>query len=414
MKASDPLYPSPTQIEAAANAGRLAVLAEQLVRAKQWGSIELLFSHSSMEIVPIDEVVSAAQAVDRALAQLLLSLRDSAKVASQGESLRALAGNCLLKRLHQDPVTQKEKPFLILAAELLMAGGQPKEAAAAFERAGEEGRAAEAHGFSGDIENMERCHERLDQRRGAKRSASQLARKIESLIEGGERYVALRAMEAASPATLEAAGLINCKKNLAERLCRGRALTLRMKSGHSELIRVAGVPAIIGRQAGNELQLRDPSVSRQHASITAEEGQFAVQDAGSRSGTTVGNARLVGKVPLLNEFELGVGLSCRLRIEPLCDASSATALKLQGIAGVDRGMLAFVVHNHFELHWVIPSVFGVRIQVFGGLLRLQRLASQPVRVAGQYVGLECDLMVGDLIEISSEGNAGPVVIEVLV
>jgi len=411
--ASEPLQLSPAQIKAAANARRLVDLAEQLVRERRWDSIQDLLSNASLEDASLDELVSALQALDRGLGHLPPSKLRSAKVVSQLETLRAMAGDCLAGRLHHVPITKKEQTAMVLAAELLLAGGKSKESAALFERAGEDGRAADAHGLSGDIENMERCHERLEQRRGAKRASNQLTRKVESLIEAGERMAALKLMQDASKALLESAGLSNCKKTIAERLCRSRALTLRINSNHGELLRVTGLPATMGRQTDSEIPLRDPSVSRQHAMIVADEGQLAIEDANSRSGTKVGNARLVGKIPVLAEMELCLGQSCRLLLELLSDAPSAKVLRVAGQTGFDRSLLAFVVQDHFDLHWAIPTVSGVRIQVGKGILRLERLASQPVRVASHYVGLECDLMIGDLIEIPIAGIMTPIVLEVL-
>ncbi len=52
------------------------------------------------------------------------------------------------------------------------------------------------------------------------------------------------------------------------------------------------IPFTIGRQAGNDLILRDTRVSRQHAVIVTDNGSYVVEDRGSRHGTYVNGARI--------------------------------------------------------------------------------------------------------------------------
>ena len=51
----------------------------------------------------------------------------------------------------------------------------------------------------------------------------------------------------------------------------------------------------LGRE-GADMTIRDPSVSRRHAMVKVQDGDYLLVDLGSRSGTKVGDTRLQGKV----------------------------------------------------------------------------------------------------------------------
>jgi pSer/pThr/pTyr-binding forkhead associated (FHA) protein len=56
---------------------------------------------------------------------------------------------------------------------------------------------------------------------------------------------------------------------------------------------------VIGRSAGCDVRLPDPSVSLRHASIRAQGTDFAIVDEGSTNGTWVGGVKLVPHTPRL-------------------------------------------------------------------------------------------------------------------
>src|SRR5438034_3961086 len=60
---------------------------------------------------------------------------------------------------------------------------------------------------------------------------------------------------------------------------------------------VAG-SVVAGRDPVAAIPLEDPEASRQHASITAQEGGAVVEDLGSTNGTFVGAERITGSRPI--------------------------------------------------------------------------------------------------------------------
>lgn len=81
---------------------------------------------------------------------------------------------------------------------------------------------------------------------------------------------------------------------------------------------IASVPFTIGR-ADSDVNLKFPSVSRHHAQILFEGGQFVIRDEGSTNGTTV-DGRIItgmGSAPLRSGAQIGIGKNVILRFDVL-------------------------------------------------------------------------------------------------
>src|SRR5215831_17271186 len=63
-------------------------------------------------------------------------------------------------------------------------------------------------------------------------------------------------------------------------------------SGHRSSVPIRGYPFRIGRQADNQLVMRDNRASRVHAQIVLEQGEYWLEDLNSRHGTFVNGARI--------------------------------------------------------------------------------------------------------------------------
>ena len=87
----------------------------------------------------------------------------------------------------------------------------------------------------------------------------------------------------------------------------GPALVVRAGGGRAgESFRPAGPRTRIGRSPDCEVFLDDVTVSRNHAVLLEENGEFSVEDQGSLNGTFV-NRKRIDRAPLREGDELQVG-----------------------------------------------------------------------------------------------------------
>jgi len=84
-------------------------------------------------------------------------------------------------------------------------------------------------------------------------------------------------------------------------------------NGRRSRVDLEPVPFLIGRHADNHLIIRDTRASRNHARILLENGQYVLEDCGSRHGTVV-NGQAVKRHVLRNsdKIEFGVADSYQL------------------------------------------------------------------------------------------------------
>ena len=88
----------------------------------------------------------------------------------------------------------------------------------------------------------------------------------------------------------------------------------------------------IGREAGNDIVLESPQISRYHTRLTLQGGVYVVEDMGSTNGTFLNGQRVLRPTPVTTGDLIGVG--------------ETILLKVQGVAGetiVERGQPQFVM-----------------------------------------------------------------------
>ena len=88
----------------------------------------------------------------------------------------------------------------------------------------------------------------------------------------------------------------------------------------------------IGREAGNDILINDPQVSRHHARVTLQGGTYVLEDLGSTNGTFVNGRRVSGPVALSAGDMVGFGDTVVLAVSGAADASVTQAGRVQPAA----------------------------------------------------------------------------------
>ena len=91
----------------------------------------------------------------------------------------------------------------------------------------------------------------------------------------------------------------------------------------------------IGREAGNDIVLESPQISRYHTRLTLQGGVYVVEDMGSTNGTFLNGQRVLRPTPVTTGDLIGVGEtillksagscrrnSCGARAASICDATA--------------------------------------------------------------------------------------------
>jgi pSer/pThr/pTyr-binding forkhead associated (FHA) protein len=115
---------------------------------------------------------------------------------------------------------------------------------------------------------------------------------------------------------------------------------------------------VIGRGAGSDIRLPDPSVSHRHASIRGQGGDFAVIDEGSTNGTYVGDVKIAPRTSrtVRSGDKVRVG---RVWIELRIDQTPAT----RDVAGATRDLALALVSRAMDAMGTDPTP---RIRVVEG------------------------------------------------
>jgi hypothetical protein len=378
------------QVRAAAAVGRLPELAHQLVSDHRWSALEVLLTMAATPTIHLPDVTHALQALVDALEQLPES--DRKEAARELREAELHAATALARRADVQPLTDRHRRAMRAAAGLFATLAETRRAGELFEKAGDEIRAAEAWGELGDLDRMEACLARDEQRRTERLRVTDLRRRFEMLFSAGERLAAVNAALTLPASDLDSQDLVGRARETGDRLRRGRAVSLRL--GDGRVLRVAALPAVIGREPTVELPVREPTVSRRHTRLSEMDGQVTVEDAGSRGGTCLAGFRVAGRLPLRDAGELQLGANCRLRFRP----RPPLGVVLEGVDGLDRDYLAVVAPDPVEIGSLLGLTAPLQVSFAEGVARLERPQGVSFRVGGQLIGHRCDLLQGEWLE----------------
>jgi transcriptional regulator with GAF, ATPase, and Fis domain len=149
----------------------------------------------------------------------------------------------------------------------------------------------------------------------------------------------------------------------------------------------AGVPPLVGTSAACTIQLRDPEVSRRHASLDVHEGRLRVRDLGSANGTFVNGIRVVEAL-LGGGEDIQLGTSA-IHVERETEAKPA------------------VVSDETSFGAVVGASFAMR-RLYPICHRLAR-SDVPLVIEGE-TGTGKEVMAEAIHALSPRGSGGPFVV----
>lgn len=104
------------------------------------------------------------------------------------------------------------------------------------------------------------------------------------------------------------------------------------ENGQEQRVIVNANPFTMGRQEGNELVIRDSSLSRRHALITSFNGVAQISDCGSQNGTFLNGKRLSSAAILKHGDLITIGQDCNLRVQIVDQAATPPQASTHSVA----------------------------------------------------------------------------------
>jgi hypothetical protein len=226
-----------------------------------------------------------------------------------------------------------ERRRLLEAAERLERSGKLVEAADAFELLERKTDAARCLELGGEVERLEAllaAENAVDAREAKLR---RLVSEHELALALGDRRSARAGLREAAALAPEDAGLRQMLRRLEERWVRAPATLV---VGDRRISFSNRMPEVIGRSDA-DFSVRGTSVSRRHAEIAQESGQFVVRDLGSRNGTLVAGVPLAGELAIEGDLEIGLGEDVAVLVRP-----AGRGLALEVRKGLDCGLFHLI------------------------------------------------------------------------
>jgi diguanylate cyclase (GGDEF)-like protein len=135
-------------------------------------------------------------------------------------------------------------------------------------------------------------------------------------------------------------------------------LTVLSGPGMGAMVVLDSASVIIGRGESANLRIEDAGVSRRHACVWQNGGQFEIEDLGSSNGTFLENGRVSGRTELRDGARIGIGGSV-LRFSLQDEVEQAASKRLYQLS-VRDGLTGLYNRRHFDERLGAELAFSLR------------------------------------------------------
>jgi len=111
-------------------------------------------------------------------------------------------------------------------------------------------------------------------------------------------------------------------------------LVLSVGPNAGRFLPIVKADTIIGREAGDDIIIKDPEISRKHARIFLQGANYFIEDLGSTNGTSVNGARIQIASPLRVGDVIKLGEKTSLVFEPITEADTILNPNVQSPATI--------------------------------------------------------------------------------
>ncbi len=288
-------------------------------------------------------------------------------------------------------VSESDRQVVRDAAALFAEAADHAGAGECHELIGDELAAAESYQRAGDLEKLESVLSREEVRRRRSVRVSEAYEEYKLRLASGERDLAVTALKLCVDESQEAerAGYRRTLEELEARLITDGAVALKAEGRETRYVGV--FPLVLGRESVCQVALRDVGISRAHAEVRHQGGNFVLRDLESRNGTTLNGVAMAPgtSLPLANG-ELGLGQHCVMRF-----AAAGEVLSLDVQRGLDRGLRVVAGEQPLDVAGAAELSFT------DGRPRL-RARSGAIDLNGVHAGGAVQLIHGDRVEVGEK------------
>ena len=134
-------------------------------------------------------------------------------------------------------------------------------------------------------------------------------------------------------------------------------LVLKTEPNAGRFFPLVKAETVIGREAGDDIIIKDPEISRKHARIFLQGANYFIEDLGSTNGTSVNGMRIQAASPLRAGDVIKLGEKTNLVFEPVSESDTILNPNAQAPATIPAQGEPAIPPAPFQMPYQKPPVY---------------------------------------------------------